>query len=148
MSQLGPGPSEQVNFLRKVILTICLVLAVMLSIFASIYRLQKGVDAQNQSTRVMFSVVGRYVEDHDGVWPKSWEDLESLPEIGDWYEPINYELVKAHVVINFDASVEELSKQVPAEFHAIDAINPVFDFAKDPRLDQLIKILAKYQNAE
>jgi len=144
MPQTGPGPDERTNYRRKVILTICLILAVLVSIFISMYRWHTGVDVQNQTVRVMFLVVNRYVDSHNGDWPKSWEDLESLPQTGQWYEPIDYPLVKLHVVIDFNASAVELASQVPAEFHAIDAINPVYDFSRDPRLVGLLETLKKY----
>jgi len=145
MSHIGPGPDERTNFRRKVILTICLILAVAVSVAISLYRWHNGVDAQNYAVRVMFSVTEDYVKSHQGAWPRSWADLESVPIAGKWYEKsLDYKLVKQHVVIDFDASPEKLARQVPAEFHAIDAKNPVFDFSRDPRLVGLLRTLESF----
>ncbi len=149
MPPIGPGPDERTNFRRKVILTISLFMAVVVSVAISLYRWHNGVDAQNYAVRVMFSVTEDYVKLHHGAWPRSWEDLESVPIEGKWYEDsLDYNLVKKYVVIDFDASPEELAKQVPAEFHAIDAKNPVFDFSRDPRLVRLLQTLKSYHSGK
>ncbi len=149
MSSIGPGPDERTNFRRKVTLTICLVLAVLVSVVISLYRWHNGVDAQNYAVRVMFSVAEDYVKLHQGAWPRSWDDLEAVPIKGKWYEKsLDYNLVKEHVIIDFDASPEELARQVPAEFHAIDAKNPVYDFSRDPRLVGLLRTLESFHNNE
>ncbi|MBV11073.1 hypothetical protein [Rubinisphaera sp.] len=129
---------------NKIILTICLIIAVTLSIAVVVGRWNNGVDAQNHAVRVMFSVVNDYMNANEGAWPKSWQDLESFPSEGNWYDPVDYELTKKHVVIDFEPNLAEVSEQSPPEFQAIRPVNPVFDFGKDPRLVQLLITVKRY----
>lgn len=138
-------PDEKTNARRKRLLTVCLVLAALVSFVAVRWRWVNGVDAQNHAVRVMFSVVTDYIKRTEGDWPASWDDLEALPERGEWYEPVDYRLIKREVEIDFDVDPRELARQSPAEFQAIRAKNPVFDFSRDPRLVGLLSTMKEYQ---
>jgi len=139
--------TPQSDFRNKVILTICLVLALGLSLFAVRYRWNNGVDIQNQAVRRMFYVVGEYLKVHDGRWPENWEALEQFPAQGEWDHPPDYELIRKNVIIDFDPDMDEIARQSPAEFQAIRPVNPVFDFGKDPRLVDLLNTVQKTRTA-
>lgn len=147
MSQAVLFPNEKVVRRRKVILTVCLILAVVGSLSAVAWRWANGVDTQNQAVRVMFAVVNDFLNKNDGRWPENWEELETMPSGGNWYDPVNFKVVKEAVLIDFDVNTSELAQQSPADFQAIRPVNPVFDFAKDPRLVALLTTIKKYENS-
>jgi len=141
-------PDEKTIRRRKMVLTISLCLAVVTSVAAVSWRWTNGVDAQNHAVRVMFSVVTDYMKRAEGDWPSGWVDLESLPSRGDWYEPVDYTLIKREVEIDFTVDLQVLAGQSPAEFNAIRAKNPVFDFSRDPRLVGLLATVREYHPAD
>ncbi len=144
MSAATLFPDERTIYRRKVILTICLILAVLGAFSAIVWRWRNGVDTQNHAVRVMFVVVTDFLRKNEGRWPQSWEELEAMPSAGNWYDPINFELMKREVLIDFDVSLEQLATESPAEFQAIRPKNPVFDFSRDPRLVILLTTIQEY----
>lgn len=137
-------PDERTNRRRKVILTVCLVLAVVGSFSAVAVRWDSGADTQNQLVRVMYAVVTDYLDKHDGAWPSSWQDLEQMPSSGHWYDPVDYPLVKQQVEIDFDPDLSQMIGQPPRDFTAIRAKNPVLDYSRDPRLVELLNKVREY----
>lgn len=129
---------------RAFVLTLIIV-SVTVSLIAAYSRFRLGPDKENYVVRSLFSVVEQYVESHDGAWPSSWDDLESLPETGAWYEPMNFEMAREIVDIDFEAKPEELAKQSPGQFEAIRPKRPVLDYRSDPRVTSLLETIRRMQ---
>ena len=127
----------------NVFVIVVVVLAVVISVVAAYTRFQLGPDKENYVVRSLFSIVEHYVESHDGQWPSSWEDLEQLPETGEWYEPMNFELAREVAEIDFDADVNELAQQSPSQFKAIRPKRPVLDYRSDPRVTSLLETIRR-----
>lgn len=123
------------------VIIIGLTLCVIISFVAALGRIYLGPDQENFAVRALFELVAKYVKTHEGAWPGSWDDLEAMPTGDDWYEPMNFELAKELVEIDFDADVNEIAKQTPDQFDAIRAKQPVFDYRTDPRVSTLIEIV-------
>ncbi|MEK6237152.1 MAG: hypothetical protein N2C14_20785, partial [Planctomycetales bacterium] len=78
----------------------------------------------------------QYIEQHDGAWPRSWDDLRKVgPEF-------DYEGLSRNVSVDFDADPRVLASQTPASFKAVQPKEPCFEH--DHHLLQLIDLLKKY----
>lgn len=89
-------------------------------------------------------VVAAFVKENDGAWPRSWEELQAgpQPKIFVHQDSIDYEVVRRHVVIDFDSDPSELARQSPESFVAIRAIDPVYSYSHDVK--HLIETLKRY----
>ena len=137
-------PDEKTNRFRKRMLTVCLLMAVTGSISAAAWRWSSGVDAQNHAVRVMYAVLTDFLDQNQGRWPRDWQELRQMPSAGHWYDPINFDVMEAEVDLDFHPDLTEMAEQSAAEFTAIRAKRPVFDFSKDPRLIVLLSKVREF----
>ncbi len=87
-----------------------------------------------QDNVLVFNLVTTYVEQNDGAWPRSWDDLKKMKRSNSIW-PDNYDQVRKNVIVDFDVEVEEL-KEIPTDqFRAIRPSRPC------GFLDPQIKIL-------
>lgn len=132
------------SLVLKVVISVLLLACVGIAIWGAQFRKNLGVDYQNFVVRAMFSVVDRYVEEHDGAWPANWEDLESMPPSGAWYEPLDYAKVREHVIVDFQANPAEVAYEPLSSFEAVRPVMPRYNFNIDPRVTKLLETLRKY----
>lgn len=142
-NQLSSNERQAVRVPGNIFVVVVVVFAVLISVIAAYTRFQLGPDKENYVVRALFSIVENYVETHDGQWPESWEDLERLPETGEWYEPMNFELAREVASIDFNADVKELAQQSPEQFTAIKPRKPVLDYRSDPRVTSLLETIRR-----
>jgi hypothetical protein len=90
--------------------------------------------------------VQAFVEENEGAWPRSWEDLQAGPQpvIFVGQHSIDYERVRPKIFIDFDADPSEVARQSPSSFMAIRPIDPVYQYPDEPNILQLIGILKRY----
>ena len=82
-----------------------------------------------------------YVEQNNGAWPKSWDDIDPLfPDERDWN-------VRDSVEIDFNADPAQLAKQDWESFTGIRPKQPVY-LAYEWRLNALIELLKKHHDPD
>ncbi len=84
------------------------------------YQAPREAQARLASIRHVLAVVTEYVRQHQGVWPRGWEEIEKTPvppdappRQGAWPE------VRAHVKVDFGADPRKLLQAGPDQFQAI-----------------------------
>lgn len=125
------------------IVWIGLILAIIISFAGAMTRATLGPDKQNVFVRGLFDLVGEYAKAHDGQWPRSWDDLKTVPTEGKWYHPLDFEKAQETVEIDFNADPKVISQQMPNQFDAIRAKKPVLDYRSDPRVSILIETIRR-----
>lgn len=93
---------------------------------------------------LVLDLVREYVVDHQGAWPRSWEDLEQLParEKGMFRWPLDAEEVRRYVSVDFAAEPDKLATQSVDQFDAIQPIGPCYlykHYSNVPRLLDAIR---------
>ena len=98
-----------------------------------------GIDDAYAQVRAV-SMVRHYMEDHNGQWPNSWEDLRPYfesggGEVGGW----SFEEFQRRIYIDFDADTEALRPSALStdspEFDVIHARWTVIAFGDGPNVD-------------
>jgi hypothetical protein len=82
-----------------------------------------------------------YVTTHDGQWPRSWADLETLPPrewaMFEW--PKDSPEVQRYVAVDFSADPQRLAVQSVDEFDAVRPIGPYYPFKDRGTVEALLK---------
>jgi hypothetical protein len=92
-----------------------------------------------------FAVVEDYVKSNHGAWPRSWQDLETLPSrsYGMYVWPKDRQRIQEYVAIDFAADPADLARQTPEEFKAIRPIFGYYSYKDDRELRSLLKTLSE-----
>jgi len=77
-----------------------------------------------------------YVQQNEGQWPRSWDDLREVRPESD------FEWVSDHLTFDFNASPQTIAAQTPDAFDAIQPNQPCYVVVDDVQL--LIDTLKKY----
>ena len=77
-----------------------------------------------------------YIQQNDGQWPKSWNDLRAVRPESD------FDWVAEHVTFDFNADTREIAVQTPRAFTAIVPDEPCYII--DDKVQVLIDVLAKH----
>ena len=77
-----------------------------------------------------------YIQQNDGEWPKSWDDLRAVRPDSD------FDWVAEHVDFDFNADPVQIAKQTRDTFTAIVPDQPCYII--DDRIQVLIDVLAKH----
>ncbi len=141
----SPSPAERpsLRISGRSIVWVGVILAVAISLVVAYTRSKLGPDKQNVFVRGLFDLVGEYAKLHDGKWPRSWDDLKTVPIEGKWYYPLDFEKAQETVDIDFAADPEVIARQMPNQFTAIKAKKPVLDYRSDPRVSILIETIRR-----
>ncbi len=122
---------------RIVWLTVALVVVAVITVSLCATRTALTAD---RHLLAMYNAIGAchaYVEQNDGQWPKTWNDVVPLfPDERDWD-------VRNSVVIDFAADPAQLAKQDWKSFTGIQPEQPVY-LAYEWRLRALIELLKKH----
>lgn len=71
-------------------------------------------------TADMYHAVGLYLQENDGRWPESWDDLAAIADHPEWHRPdLDPAFCQEWVHINFDYKVSQLAQTDYAAFKAI-----------------------------
>ena len=88
-------------------------------------------------------LIEEYVEDNQGSWPQSWNDLEELPQrewsMYSW--PEDAEQVEKLIIIDFSADPAEIAKQPVEKFEAVKAKTGYYNY--DDRFSPLLDTLKR-----
>jgi hypothetical protein len=97
---------------------------------------------------LVVGLVHDYIVDHEGAWPRSWEDLEGMAsrEVGMFEWPADKEEVWRYVSVDFTADPDVLATQSVREFTAIQPLGPCYSY--DPEIESLLKTLRKQRREE
>lgn len=139
----NPAERPSLRLSGRTIVWTGVILAIIISIAGALTRAKLGPDKQNVFVRGLFDLVGEYVKQHHGEWPRSWEDLETVPTEGKWYHPIDFKKAQETVEIDFHADPSVIAHQMPNQFTAIRAKKPVLDYRSDPRVSILIETIRR-----
>ena len=85
------------------------------------------------ATVTVIFLVDHYLDCHNGKWPESWEDLESIPfdyVFGKYRWPADSDELQARVTIDFDVDIHLLANQSWEEFTAIRPIGPSYNYKR------------------
>ena len=97
------------------------------------------------ATLYTIDLVQKYVDQHEGRWPRSWADLESLPAPGPQFRwPEDSPELQSYVVVDFSVDPRQIAKQTEDEFDAILPAVPSYSFRQRGSVGALIKSLWKY----
>jgi hypothetical protein len=128
---------------RRLIFGICaaLVLAFAVAVGMAIIAARTALIAEN-NLQALFQVhqaTGEYIEQSNGQWPRSWNDLRALRPDTD------FDWVAERVKIDFNANPRRIAGQTPGEFTAIVPDQPCFVY--DDQVQSLIDTLKKYHHS-
>jgi hypothetical protein len=104
------------------------------------------------ATNEVCDLVKRYVQQHDGAWPRSWHDLEQVNcppgtyNVFPW--PEKSPELQQFVAINFAADPKQLATQSPADFEAIKPIGPHYPYKQDGFVESLLESLRSSRKAK
>ncbi len=145
-----PSPAERPSLRASgtQIVWIGVLLAVAISLVVAYTRAKLGPDKQNVFVRGLFDLVGEYAKLNHGEWPRSWDDLKTVPTEGKWYHPMDFEKASETVDIDFSADPNVIARQMPNQFTAIKAKKPVLDYRSDPRVSVLIETIRRELEAK
>ncbi len=91
---------------------------------------------------LVMDVVGVYVTQHHGHWPRHWNDLYStLPSRshGIWNWPTDAAALRKRIIVDFSVSCEDVAEQTPATFSAVRQTSP--NYADNPNsVERLIQV--------
>ena len=79
------------------------------------------------ANRLVLRVVERYVSEHGGRWPSSWDDLERVAdpdERGASSWPRDADEIRGRVHVDFGVTAAEVARQRPEDFEAVRPIGP------------------------
>jgi hypothetical protein len=81
------------------------------------------------AVHLMARVTEDYLVQHDGHWPTSWHDLESISprEGGMFWWPRDSSVIQTYVHIQFGRTTAELLVKNPNDFRAISPIGPCYE---------------------
>ena len=98
-------------------------------------------------------LVKEYMDENEGAWPRSWEDLEKLPpregrwEVYPW--PEGSKKVQKHVEIDFNVDIDEIeTESFDLFYEKFDVIWPrgaYFDYKRCAEVGYLYDAIRKYQ---
>ena len=115
-----------------------LVIGIVIVVVIGIYAVRTGLVAE-ENLQAFFHAhraTLEYVQQNDGQWPKSWDDLRStLPES-------DFEWAAEHVAFDFDADPLKIAAQTPDTFTAIVPEKPCY--IVDDRVQLLIDVLKRH----
>lgn len=136
---------------RRIVVMVCLAIfvgLVLMCINFAIKVIHRAGEAEQNlhATLLVIGLVEKFVEEHR-KWPKSWEELEEWKVDGVRVEPqkertnviriggaMQYEWpssspeIRKRVLIDFHATLNEMSKQQPREFRAIQPNGECYDY--------------------
>lgn len=137
-------PSNRMRRIVRVAAFIALILAGVAG-----WCVYQGVSASVHAEYVLHAalltvqLLEEYVVQHDGAWPRSWSDLETIPPrergLFDW--PKDSREVQRYVEIDFSANPERLAKQGIEGFDAVRPIGPYYGFKDSHEVKALLKAL-------
>jgi hypothetical protein len=103
------------------------------------------------ATNEACDLANRYVQQHNGAWPRSWHDLEQIKcppgtfNMFPW--PEKSAELQQFAAIDFTADPDQLAKQTTADFEAIKPIGPYFPYKQDGCVASLLESLRASRRA-
>jgi len=105
-----------------------------------LYQAPREAQARLAHIRHVLAVVAQYVRQHQGAWPRSWEEIEKTPvppeaprRLGAWPE------VRHHVKVDFQVDPRKLLQAGPDQFQAISPRGRCGDYRED--VQQLLEAI-------
>jgi hypothetical protein len=99
------------------------------------------------ANRLVLRVVERYVSEHGGRWPTSWDDLEQVAdpdERGRCSWPRDADEIRGRVHVDFGVTAAEVARQRPEVFEAVRPIGPNYGHCESD-VRRLLAALRKHQ---
>ena len=138
--QIGP-PSKTANSLRRriliaVISLVTILLFVAIVVAAIAIRTALIAEENLQAFFHAHRATMEFVQQNDGRWPRSWDDLRSVRPESD------FDWVAEHLDFDFEADPRDIVSQTPETFSAIQPHQPCY--VLDDRIQLLIETLKSY----
>src|SRR5262245_8717790 len=103
---------------------------VLMAVLAGAYCVYQGIAASLHAEHTLHAamltieVIDEHVTSHDGTWPRSWAELETLPprEWAMFAWPQDSAKVQQYAAVDFSADPKQLAQQSIDEF---DAVRPI-----------------------
>ena len=130
----APSPfRRRLIYALLAVLGIGLIVAIVIGVFAVRTALvaEENLQAFFHANRATLE----YVQQNDGQWPKSWDDLREIRPESD------FDWVAEHLAFDFNADPHILATQIPDTFTAIKPDEPCYVI--DDRVQLLIDTLKK-----
>lgn len=131
-----------------------LIVSVVVSVSIAVGVLYCGIrwaltaECSLHATLLVVDLVREYVIDHQGAWPRSWEDLERLPPrqraMFQW--PADSEAVQRYVSVDFRADPKKLATESLEQFVAIQPRGPCYPYNHYPEIAELLDAIRKTQS--
>ena len=90
---------------------------------------------------LVLDLVGTYVDEHDGQWPGSWEELEQVRpprSHGGWQWPNDRDEIARRVRVDFGLSSQQVAAMTPASFSGVEQSFPNYG-TNESRIGELIE---------
>jgi len=103
------------------------------------------------ATQEVCELTSQYVREHDGRWPRSWQELEQLDSppgkfnLFPWPEKSTD--LQEFVTIDFTADPDQLANQTIDDFEAIKPIGPYFPYKGYGEVRSLLESLRATRKA-
>jgi len=98
---------------------------------------------------LVVAVVREYVVDHNGAWPRCWQDLEPSfsrrRAMFGW--PEDGEDVRRYVSVDFEADPDKLATQSVEQFVAIQPQGPCYPYKDHPEVARLLDAIRQSRRA-
>jgi hypothetical protein len=114
----------------------------VVSFFNNITRAEFNLHAISATMQI----VEEHIQEHDGDWPRSWEELDKIAAASSMPGRFNLEDVKKRVEIDFGARLEDLAGQDDKSFKAIRPIGPCY--THDHYVNSLLQTIRAAARAE
>lgn len=104
------------------------------------------------ATLLVIDLVREYVVDHQGAWPRSWQDLERLsPRDRAMFQwPEDAEDVRRYVSVDFGAHPHQLATESVEQFVAIQPQGPcyVYNYTHYPEIAKLLDAIRQSRHGD
>lgn len=101
------------------------------------------------ATLLVVDLVREYVIYHQGVWPRSWQDLERLPprQRAMFRWPADREAVRRYVSVDFRADPKKLATESVEQFVAVQPRGPCYPYKHYPEIAKLLDAIRKTRHS-
>jgi hypothetical protein len=130
------------------VIRIVAVLGVLAALVAASF-IYRGVSRSLEAERALYAasltalLLDEYVATHDGAWPRSWNDLETLPanEWNMFQWPADSHAMQRYVEIDFAVNSQVLAEKKMSVLDAINVINVDLSAQEREALRDILRVM-------
>jgi hypothetical protein len=95
------------------------------------------------ANRLVVDLLADYITINKGVWPRCWQDLETLPvrQLGMFEWPTDKSEIERYVSVDFNADHNKVASDGVEGFTVVRPKGPCYEFKYYPQVERLIRIV-------